>query len=181
MKRPIPLWIFAAIPATLAGHALAYALDGRAMVDGHHRWFGPLLECALAALLAVALWLLGDVMVKARVLARDVLERRCMRLWPRMAVVQIVAFLSIERAEGTSIGWTGVGVQILVALIAAYALGLFARVLEACARGTAQAARYLERLWRAHLSFTGREPRAQAFAPAPAFETSRWGRAPPQM
>ncbi|HVA29537.1 MAG TPA: hypothetical protein VNF68_15250 [Candidatus Baltobacteraceae bacterium] len=181
MKRPLPLWIFAAIPATLAGHALAYALGGRVMADGHHRWFGPLLECALALLLAVSLWLLGDVMVKARVLARDIIERNALRLWPRMAAAQVVLFLSIEGIEGTSIRWTDVAVQVLVALIAAYALGLFARVLEACARGTAQAVRYLERLRRANLSFAGREPSTQSIAATLIFGTFRWGRAPPSM
>ncbi len=179
MRRPLPLWLAAVLPATIAGHALAYALSGSAMNDGHHAWLAPVLEGSLALALTVAMWLLGGVLVRARIVAHHFIERNFLALWPRLAILQVAVFIGIERAEGTSVGWLGCLAQVFVALFAAYVVSRFAALFEVCSRATAQAAHYLERLLTQQSGFFRRDTSTIAFALAISAGSRRFGRAPP--
>lgn len=179
MKRPLPLWLAVVLPSTIAGHALAYAFSGRTVSDGHHTWLVPVLEGSLALVLAVATWLFGGALVRARIVAHGLAQRHALALWPRLAVLQVALFFTIERAEGAPISVLGALAQLLVALLAACIVTRFARLLAACARGTEEAARYLERLFNQHSVFVRRAPSAAAFALTVSARSRRFGRAPP--
>lgn len=182
MKRPLPLWIAAAVPATLAGHGLAYALAGRSAADGHHAWLAPAFECSLAILLAASLLMIGGTLLKAGILMHTAAERSCMELWPRLACMQLSLFFIMEHAEGAHVSLLGAVVQIALAAAVAYVLSLFARLLVRCMQGTQAASRYLERLLSGAAPFVGRRPQpALARALAVRAGTSRFQRPPPGL
>ena len=180
VKRPLPLWLAAVVPATLAGHGLAYALTGRSAADGHHAWMLPALECSLALLAAVCLICARESLLKARILMHTAAERSGIALWPRLALSQIVLFSVMERAEGGHAGALGVLMQMIVALFVAYVLSLFARLLIACAQSAHLASRYLQRLLQSVSSCVSRRPAPIAYALAVHAGTSRFQRPPPQ-
>jgi hypothetical protein len=176
-RRSLPFWLAAVVPATIAGHALAYALTGRSVSDGHHPWLAPALECSLALLTAVSLALLRRVLTEAGVFVRDLPSASVWALWPRMAAVQTLLFAAIEHAEGTPLGWPGFAMQIVLALLAACVVCHFTRLLQTCAESVARALAYAKRaLCAAFL------PRAR-FEAAPALlaslGTHRFQRPPP--
>lgn len=145
------------VPATLAGHALAYALTGRSAADGHHAWMQPAWECSLALLATICMVMVGGTLLRAGLLVRTNAERSFWALWPRLALAQLVFFSIVERAEGTHAGLTGCIAQLFTAAIAALLLASFARMLLRCERCASDASRYLERLLNAPASmFLGR-------------------------
>ena len=180
VKRPLPLWFAAVVPATLVGHGLAYAISGQSAADGRHAWMLPALECSLALLLALSFLCAGQALLKAHIFVHTSVEKSCLALWPRLALAQIVLFSAIERAEGGHAGLMGVLAQVFVALLVAYVLSLFARLLGSCARSAEHASRYLARLLQSVTSFVSRRPAPIAYALAIHAGTSRFQRPPPQ-
>lgn len=182
MKRPLPVWIAAAVPATLAGHGLAYALAGQSAADGHHAWVAPALECSMALLLAACLLLIGGSLLKAGVLMHTAAERSCIALWPRLACAQLSLFFIMEHAEGGHVTLLGAAVQIVLAAAVAYVLSLFAQLLVRCIRGAEAASRYLERLLCGAMPFAGRRPQAvMVCALAVRAGSARFQRPPPSL
>lgn len=179
MKRALPLWLAALVPATLVGHGLAYAITGRSIADTHHAWLAPVMECSLAALFAICTLLLGSTLIRAGVLVHTNVERSWVALWPRLAVLQLALFMAMERAEGTHAGVVGCLVQLLVAFAVAYTLALFARILLHCSKAVEAASRYLERALHPIVSFVSRRPSPVAYALAVHAGASRFQRPPP--
>lgn len=180
MRRSLPVWLAAVVPATIVGHAIAYATSGRPMGDAHHAWLAPVLESSTAILVAIALALVGGALIKARVLTHTLAERSLSALWPRMAIAQVILFAAIERVEGTPASLFGCAVQVAVALVAALLLTAFARVLAACDRSADEAGRYLERLFATASWFVGYQPPLLARTLAVSCGTRRFVRPPPQ-
>lgn len=179
MKRALPVWLAAVLPATLAGHGLAYALTGRSAAGAEHSWMAPALEISLALLFAICTALVGGTLCRAGILRRTRAERSLMVLWPRLAVAQLLLFAMIERAEGTRAGIAGSLVQILVAFAAAWLLCLFARVLARCRKHSREAGAYLERVLAGISSFVSRRPAPPAYAFAVRGGRARFQRPPP--
>lgn len=179
MKRPLPVWIAAVVPATLVGHGLAYAMAGRSGADAHHAWVAPALECSLAVLAALCCALMAGALLKAGVLAHTAAERSTIELWPRLAVAQLAMFFAMERVEGTHAGLAGSLVQVLVALCVAYVLSLFSRLLVRCIAQTHAASQYLQRLLEDGSRFISRRPYCVAHALAVRAGTARFQRPPP--
>ena len=180
MKRPLPFWVAAVVPATLAGHGIAYALSGRSISDGHHAWLIPVLDCSLALLGALAVLYAGDALLRAKILTHTLAERSFVALWQRLAVSQLVLFAVMERAEGGHAGIAGMIVQVVVALVVAYALSLFTNVLKACACYAEQMTRYLTRSLLPLVSFVSLRPLPMAHALAVRAGSARFQRPPPQ-
>ena len=179
MKRALPVWLAALLPATLAGHALAYALAGRSASGAEHSWIAPALEISIALLFAICVALVGGTLCRAGILKRTRTERSILALWPRLAGAQILLFAVMESAEGTRAPFTGFLVQILVALFAAWLLCLFAQVLAGCRARSAEAGAFLERMLAAAVIFVSRRPAAPAFALAVRAGRARFQRPPP--
>jgi hypothetical protein len=177
MKRPLPLWLAAVLPATIAAHALGYAVTGQSMADGRHLWLVPALESSLAALLLLATALAGGALVRAGVFARPSVDAAPFGLWWRLAIAQTALFVAIERAEGTPVGWMGCAIQIAVALGAALLLSAFARALAGCVRSGDLAARFLTRVAAPPLYL--RRPLSPAAALAAVAGSRRFQRPPP--
>jgi hypothetical protein len=179
MKRALPLWVAAVVPATLAGHGLAYALSGRSAADGHHAWMAPVLEVSVALLIAACTSFALDALLRAGVFAHTAAERSWFALWPRLSIAQLALFVAIEHTEGATAGLLGCAVQIFIALITAYMLYAFARLLVRCARATQAASRYLQRMLRPVTSFISRQPAPVAYALAIHAGRARFQRPPP--
>lgn len=180
VKRPLPLWIAAAVPATLAGHGLAYAVAGRSVNDAHHAWVAPTLECSLALLVALGFALVGGALLKAGIIAHTAAERSTIELWPRLGAAQLLMFTLMERAEGTHAAITGCAIQLAVALAVAYLLSLFSRLLVRCIQGAREACEYLERLHAVvSAAFIVRQPQCAAHALAVRAGSARFKRPPP--
>lgn len=177
MKRPLPLWLAAVLPATIAAHALSYAATGQSMADGRHVWLVPALESSLAVLLVLAIALAGGALVRAGIFARPVVEAAPIRLWFRLALAQTALFAAIEHAEGTPVGLVGCAIQVAVALGVAVLLCAFARALAGCVRAGDAAARFLARIERPAIYLT--RPLSPAAALAAVAGTRRFQRPPP--
>jgi len=180
VSRPLPLWAAAILPATLIGHGIAYAAQGRSLADGHHGWIAPVFEWSLALLIALCTMLLGDTLMRAHVLAQSAAESSVLAVWPRLALSQIGLFMMMERAEGTHAGLLGCFVQIVVAFATAYVICLFARLLARCRKGSA-VNRYIRRLLSIAPSFAVVEPAYVAHALAVRAGASRFQRPPPKL
>jgi hypothetical protein len=146
-----------------------------------HTWLAPALECSLALLVAVLLVRAGQILLRAHILVHTAAERSCLALWPRLALAQMVLFYAMESAEGRHAGLTGAIVQIAVALVVAFVLSVFARVLGACAQSAERAVQYLARLLQSVTSFVSRRPAPIAYALAVHAGTARFQRPPPQL
>ena len=179
MKRPLPLWLAAVVPTTLAGHGFAYALAGQSAADGRHAWLLPTLECSLALLIAVSLVRTHESLLKARVLIHTPAERSVAALWCRLAFSQIALFGVIEQLEGSHISLTGILVQLCLAAVIACVLAAFARLMIECARGARLAGVYLLRLLQGANSFVSSRPAPIAYALAVRAGTARFQRPPP--
>lgn len=179
MKRSLPLWLAAVVPAALAGHGLVYALAGRSTADGHHAWLAPALECSLALLATLCLLIGGGALIKSGILAQTRIERSCLELWPRLACAQTAVFAFVEHAEGAHVTLLGIAVQIAVALLAAYVLSLFMRLVARCLETADDACAYLARLLGDRAPFVPRSPLTVACALAVRAGTSRFQRPPP--
>lgn len=179
MKRALPLWLAAVVPATLVGHGFAYALAGRSSSDAQHAWVAPALECSLALLAALSCALLAGALLKAGVLVHTAAERSLFELWPRLAVAQLVMFTVMEHVEGTHASLLGCVIQALVALCVAYVLSLFSRLLVRCIARARATTRYLQRLLGAATLFVSRQPYCTAHALAVRAGSARFQRPPP--
>lgn len=180
MKRALPLWLAAVVPATLAGHGFAYAIAGRSAGDAAHSWVAPALECSLAVFAALCFALLAGALVKAGIMIHTATERSVLELWPRLALTQVALFSLMERGEGTHASLLGCLVQVLVAFCVAYVLSLFSRLLARCIDGAREASRYLERLCsNASAVFFNRRPHCIAHALAVRAGSARFQRPPP--
>jgi hypothetical protein len=179
MKRALPLWLAAVVPATLAGHGLAYAAGGRSVADGHHAWLAPALELSIALFFASCIALAVDTLLRAGVFKHTPAERSWLALWPRLSAAQIVLFIAIEHAEGLHAGFLGCAMQVFVALVTAYVLYAFAQLLARYAHVSAAASRYLERMLQPVTSFVSRRPAAVSYALAVHAGRSRFQRPPP--
>lgn len=180
MKRPLPVWIAAVVPATLVGHGLAYAAGGRSAGDPQHAWVAPALECSIAVLAALCCALVSGSLLKAGIMAHTAAERLVTELWPRLAASQLVFFSVMERAEGTHASIAGCIVQVVIALAAAYVLSLFSRLLVRCIASADAACEYLRRLAGDFTSvFVSREPQSIALALAVRAGNARFQRPPP--
>lgn len=149
------------------------------MVDGHHDWFVPFLETALALTLGISIWLFSGALTRSRRHALDLACYRTSRIWPRMAAFQTLLFLAIERVEGMPAGLLGCAVQVLVALVATYLICALASLLGACEKSAEKALRYLERLTATAQSYFGREHTSAAISVPVYVRSSSFGRAPP--
>jgi hypothetical protein len=149
------------------------------MSDGHHGWMMPALECSLAVLIAALLLCAGESLLKARILVHTPSEQSCAQLWLRMSLLQTALFTVMEQAEGGHAGFAGAIVQIVVALLAAYLLSLFAHLVVTCACGAHEASQFLRRLLEQPVSFVSRRPAPIALALAVNAGTARFQRPPP--
>lgn len=177
MKRPLPLWLAAVLPATIAAHALSYAVTGQSMADGRHLWLVPALESSLAVLLVLATALVGGALVRAGIFARPAVEASPLRLWLRLAFAQTALFATIEHAEGTPVGLVGCAIQVAVALGIALLLCAFARALAGCVRAGDAAAQFLTRIATPPVFL--HRPLSPAAALAAVTGTRRYQRPPP--
>lgn len=181
MRRPLPVWLLAALPATLVGHAIAYALTGQSMADPRHGYFGPSLEFAAGFFLALCIVLVLGALTRAGAIARVRVEARTLPLWLKLAPLQVALFCALERAEGLLPSLAGCGVQIALALLLALTLASFARVLARCVRAASVAATYLQRLRGQTVErYLRREPVVCAYALSVRAGSSRFGRPPPR-
>jgi hypothetical protein len=178
--RALPVWTAAVVPATLAGHGIAYALAGRSLADGHHAWIAPGLEISVAVLLAVCTTMLGGALMRLHLLVHSGIERSLLALLPRLCVAQLTIFVLMERAEGTHASALACVVQLAVALCAAYLLSLFARLVADCIAGAEEAGRYLARLYAPCASFAFRQPQWCTNSLAVRVGSYRLKRPPPQ-
>lgn len=139
----------------------------------------PALECSLAVLVAVALLALASALLKAHILMHTPVERSWTALWPRLAISQILLFTFIERAEGAHVGIAAVLMQIVVALLLACVVSLFARLLVRCAQSAHAASRYLQRILHSIGAYASRRPVTIAHELAVCAGTARFQRPPP--
>ena len=179
MKRALPLWLAAVVPAALAGHGLTYALMGRSSADGHHAWVAAALEYSLVLLLSICSTMLGSTLLRAGVLIHTSAERSWLSLWPRLALLQLALFAGMERAEGTHAGLLGCAIQILTALVAAYLLYLFGQLLVRCGMTGETLSHYHKRALPAIFSFVSRRREPIAHVLAVRAGTARFQRPPP--
>lgn len=165
MKRRF-FWFLAALPATLAGHSIGYWLAGHQQSDAHHAYFGPALEWSAVLLASYGAYILASALWGRGVWALRPSDSIA-RTWIKLSLIQVALFALLERAEGYTPGASGFLAQIFVALIGAFAIAYFARVVRRCDRAGAQALRYVRRLVRAL------QPIRVAFVPvAPAYALS---------
>jgi len=118
---------------TLLGHAVAYALEGRSLADGHHGYFRPMLEVVLASALLRCLLIVRRA-ITSQALGRMHALPPFPRLWFIVASLQIVGFVMIELLESNAPDALGCGVEVLMALLVAVTITLFCRVVERCAQ-----------------------------------------------
>ena len=154
-------------------------MTGRSAADAQHSWMVPALEISIALLFAICTALIGGTLCRAGILKRTRAERSLFALWPRLAAAQMLLFALIERGEGTAAHFSGFLVQILVALVAAWVLCLFARVIARCRAHSNEAGAVLERILAARTSFISRRPPQLAYALAVRAGRARFQRPPP--
>lgn len=148
MTKAPPLWLAAVVPATLAGHGIAYALCACSSGE-HHSWFVPVLDFFAALFLGALILHVYEGLRQARVAMRVVTHDGFAALFLRLAVCQSALFVIIEHLEGARADMRGVIVQLALAVFVAYALRLFARLLTACVHAAHAAAHYLQRIFAA--------------------------------
>lgn len=180
VKRALPLWLLAALPATLVGHWLAYIGVGRSLADGRHGYALPSFEISALVLGVLCAGLLVGALVQAGIVDRIRLEATGWSLWLKLAPIQVVLFAIIERLEGYAPSLAGCLIQCVLAAAVAALLALFARFFSRCVLESQEASAYLQRLlsspFHAHLR---RAPFAVAFALSASVGPIRFGRPPP--
>ena len=145
MGRALPLWGFAVLPATLVGHALAYAFSGRTQTDAAHVYFVPALDLTLAALFVACLVSLGGAFLRRRHFALNA-DESIGSSWMKLALAQMTLFTALELLERHPPTPPAYAVQLGVTLLAAALLYSFAGVLRKCASAGIAAQTYLRRL-----------------------------------
>ncbi|GAC1388383.1 MAG: hypothetical protein NVSMB31_02300 [Vulcanimicrobiaceae bacterium] len=159
MIRRISLALLVALPGSLIGHVVAYALTGHALSDARHGYLEPALVYSSLVLGVLCAVFVLDAL--ARAARRSEIPERLGSMWAMLSAVQVALFWAIERAESATPGWQGYLVQIGVALLGALALVFFAHVLARCERAAWEVQEYL-----------GRRPPSPLASVLPAFETS---------
>jgi len=179
VSKRLPLWIAAVVPSMAAGHIAGYALTGITVSDGRHGWLTPTLEFSAATLLGLAALIVAGTLSRAGFLQRSKIESSVLALTPRLAASQLFLFVVIETFEGRSITPAGIATQILSALLAAYALSLFSKLVKRCIVFADEAGSYLERLVKAAASFAFAESAPRRIALFATAGSSRFQRPPP--
>lgn len=178
VKLRLHVWTIAAVPAMLAGHALAYALTGQNLADGHHGYYVGLVlySTVLAALygaLAVTRALTGAGCVAP-------VNDSFAATWLKLCLAQVSLFVIAEGLESYVPPLAGFIAQIAVAAIAAAIITIFAQFIERCERSYRDAAPYVRRrLERENGIRIGRLPVGLAFALSVRAGQSRFQRPPP--
>jgi hypothetical protein len=179
VSKRLPLWIAAVVPSMAAGHVAGYALAGISAADGRHGWLSPAVEIGAAALIGLSALIVAGSLLRAGIFRRSQIESSVMALAPRLAASQLVLFVLAETVEGRSVSPAGIATQIFSALLAAYVLSLFGKLVERCIAGADEAGRYLERLAAATVAFALIDPAPRAVALLASTGTSRFQRPPP--
>ncbi|MGH7659618.1 MAG: hypothetical protein ACRENA_01700 [Vulcanimicrobiaceae bacterium] len=127
---------------TLAGHALTYLLEGRAMEDGRHAYFSPLLEMAVAIAIFCGIALAFRLLSVARC-GRTFEAPPLPWLCTTLAVLQVSGFVVLEFSEGNRPDLIGCAIEALTALLIAIVVALALAFVERCV--VPILARYLRR------------------------------------
>jgi hypothetical protein len=162
-----------------AGHVAAYALTGITLSDGRHGWLTPTLEFTAAALAALGALIVASSLLRAGIFRRSKIESSVLALAPRLAASQLLLFGAAETFEGRAITPAGIATQLASALLAAYVLSLFSKLVERCIVCADEAGSYLERLGKTATSFTLIVPAPRAVALFASAGSSRFQRPPP--
>ncbi len=179
VSKRLPLWLAAVVPSMAAGHVAGYALSGLSSADGRHGWLSPALEVCGAALIGLGALIIASTLLRAGVFRRSQIESSVLALAPRLAASQLVLFVAAETFEGRSITPAGIATQIVSALLAAYMLSLFSRIIERCIAGAAEAGSYLDRLAAVTAAFSLIESAPRSLALFASAGNSRFQRPPP--
>ena len=179
MTKRLPLWFAAVVPSMAAGHVAGYALSGLSAADSSHGWLSPALEVCAAALIGLSALIVASTLLRTGIFRRSQLESSLVALAPRLAASQIVLFVAAERFEGRSITPAGIATQLLSALIAAYVLSLFGKLVERCIASADESGRYLERLAAGAAAFALIDPAPRIATLFASAGTSRFQRPPP--
>lgn len=179
VRKSLPLWAAAVLPAMLAGHAAAYALTGGTLADGRHAWFAFSVQWSLAALTTACMFVLAHALTRSGFLTRTRVELSIAESWPRLALAQLILFGAVESFEGHSVTLMALAIQIAAAFCAACLLYLFGRLVERCMDASLEASRYLQRLFAKAAAFAGREFAPRAIALSVSSRHSRFQRPPP--
>ncbi len=179
MSKRLPLWFAAIVPSMAAGHVAGYALAGTTAGDGHHGWLTPALEVSAAALIALGALIVASTLLRAGLFRRSTVESSVLALAPRLAAAQILLFGAAETFEGRAITPGGIATQLASALLAAYVLSLFSKLVERCIACADEAGSYLERIVAATATFALIDPAPRAVALFASAGNSRFQRPPP--
>ncbi len=179
VSKRLPLWIAAVVPSMAGGHIAGYALAGVSAADGRHGWLSPALEIGAAALIGLGALMLAATLLRAGIFRRSQIEGSVIALAPRLAASQLVLFLVAETLEGRTGTPAGIATQIVSALLAAYVLSLFGRLVERCIAGADEAGSYLERLAAATAVFGLIDPAPRTVTLFASAGNSRFQRPPP--
>ena len=180
MKRALPLWLLAALPATLVGHWLAYIGVGRSLADGRHGYALPSFEISVLVLGVLCAGLLAGALTRAGIVDRIRLESTGWSLWLKLAPIQVVLFTIIERLEGYAPALAGCLIQCALAAAVAALLALFANFFSRCVLQSREVSAYLQRLRSNPLdAHIRRAPITVAFALSASVGPIRFGRPPP--
>jgi hypothetical protein len=173
-------WLLAAVPATLVGHGLAYALLGHSQADGHHAYLLPALAYSVAGLLAFCATRLFKALSRPRPLAAA--SYSLAGTMAKLSFAQIALFTLAESLEGYAPTPLAYAIQIFVALLAAVALVYFARLVRHCERSTIEFSQYLQRcLSLPRVLRFACAPRSAAYALMVSAGAARFQRPPPRL
>jgi hypothetical protein len=179
VSRRLALWFAAVIPSMAAGHVAGYALSGTTAADGRHGWLSPTLELSAAALVGLGALIVASTLFRAGLFKRSKIESSVLALAPRVAAAQLVLFTLVETFEGRSVTPAGIATQLASALIAAYMLSLFSRLVKRCIACADEAGSYLERLAAPARAFSIVDPAPRALSLFATAGNSRFQRPPP--
>ncbi len=179
VSKRLPLWFAAVVPSMALGHVAGYALSGTTAADGHHGWLTPALEVSAAALIGIGALIVASTLLRAGIFRRSTIESSVLALAPRLAASQILLFGAAETFEGRAITPAGIATQLASALLAAYVLSLFSKLIERCIVCADEAGSYLERIAAATTTFSLIHPQPRAVALFVSAGNSRFQRPPP--
>ena len=179
MSKRLPLWFAAVVPAMAAGHVAGYAMSGVSAADGRHGWLSPAVEVCAAALIGLGALIIASTLLQTGIFRRSTIERSVMALAPRLAASQLALFVAAETFEGRAITPAGIATQLVSALLAAYMLSLFSKLIVRCIACADEAGCYLERLVAATTAFAFVDPAPRASALFASAGSSRFQRPPP--
>jgi hypothetical protein len=143
---------------TLVGHAVTYLLEGRALADGRHGYFSPLLEIVFAATALSCVILV----VRAMRASGDRRVRETPSLpvfWMILATLQVAGFAVLESIEGNAPDAFGWCVEVMIALVVAVAVTLFLGVVERCVAAIAATYHALARNHHSPIRLSATAPR----------------------